>query len=447
MEESAPLSDRELEVMKLVATGATNHEIARFLAISHNTVKVHLRNIYEKLGVNSRTEATMEAVRRGLVIVAGSGNAATAPSAVSLAGTLLPAGRPPIARWQRFYMIFAALMVVLLAMAPGWWRARSSGPQPTPFSDTGRGVPAPLSRAEVARWSSRAALPEARSRLAVVADPQVIYAIGGETAAGVSDSLTIFDPSSNLWTIGTSKPTAVANISAVLLRRGVLVPGGTTRDGTVTNVVETYDPLAASWMLAAPMPQPVAAYGLAVVNEKAYLFGGWDGQEYRADVWIYDPAIDSWIAGSPIPSARALISACALDGLIYVVGGYDGERELDEVLVYDPFLEGSETGPWSTRAPLGAPRAGTAMTALGPRLYVLGGGLGGALAYNEQYETQTGAWSRIATPFVGEWRNLGAAAHGQYVYAIGGWSGSYLTSTEEYVALVRQLLPLTTKGS
>lgn len=60
-----PLTDREMEVLRLVATGASNKEIARHLSISVRTVQVHLGNIYGKLGVRSRTEAALYAIRRG----------------------------------------------------------------------------------------------------------------------------------------------------------------------------------------------------------------------------------------------------------------------------------------------------------------------------------------------------------------------------------------------
>ncbi len=63
------LSERELELLRLLATGASNKELAEKLVISPNTVKVHLRNIYSKLEVSSRTEATLYAIRTGLVRV------------------------------------------------------------------------------------------------------------------------------------------------------------------------------------------------------------------------------------------------------------------------------------------------------------------------------------------------------------------------------------------
>jgi DNA-binding NarL/FixJ family response regulator len=67
--DSASLTGRELEVLRLVADGLTNREIARELFIAENTVKNHVRNILDKLHLHSRMEAVVFAMREKLLDV------------------------------------------------------------------------------------------------------------------------------------------------------------------------------------------------------------------------------------------------------------------------------------------------------------------------------------------------------------------------------------------
>jgi LuxR family maltose regulon positive regulatory protein len=62
-----PLTDRELQVLALMAAGCSNQEIAVKLVLAESTVKVHARNIYGKLGVNNRTQAAARARELGLL--------------------------------------------------------------------------------------------------------------------------------------------------------------------------------------------------------------------------------------------------------------------------------------------------------------------------------------------------------------------------------------------
>lgn len=62
-----PLTDRELDVLKLIGQGLGNSEIGEELHISNNTVKSHVSNIFQKLNVNSRTQAAFYAMRQGLI--------------------------------------------------------------------------------------------------------------------------------------------------------------------------------------------------------------------------------------------------------------------------------------------------------------------------------------------------------------------------------------------
>ena len=61
------LTDREMEVLRLVAQGLNNRDIAKQLFISENTVKNHIRNILEKLHLHSRMEAVVYAVREKMI--------------------------------------------------------------------------------------------------------------------------------------------------------------------------------------------------------------------------------------------------------------------------------------------------------------------------------------------------------------------------------------------
>lgn len=62
-----PLTDREVDILKLIGKGMGNSDIAEKLYISENTVKTHVAHIFQKLNVNSRTQAAFYALQKGLI--------------------------------------------------------------------------------------------------------------------------------------------------------------------------------------------------------------------------------------------------------------------------------------------------------------------------------------------------------------------------------------------
>ena len=65
--QETPLSDREIEIIRLLAEGLSNKSISERLSLSENTIKYHLKNILQKLNVQNRTEAVMYAIRNNLI--------------------------------------------------------------------------------------------------------------------------------------------------------------------------------------------------------------------------------------------------------------------------------------------------------------------------------------------------------------------------------------------
>lgn len=443
-----PLSAREMEILRLVATGATNAQIALALDISPNTVKVHLKNIFAKLEVLSRTEAVTVAIKNGWVQVREA-----APGAASLPSVPAPAREvvrvlPPVARWQK-----ALLLITMLILAVVLWLPRAHTASPgvvDPFSDRAPTSEAALPSAAVARWTNVAQMPTPRGRMAVVALDGLVYAIGGDTANGVSDVVEIYDPATNTWRYGTAKPTAAGNIAAVAVGGRIYVPGGFGAARTALATLEVYEPERDLWTSAAPLPEPIFAYALAAVGERIYLFGGSNGTRYMATTYIYDIVADAWRRGTSLAVPRAFLAASTIDDVIYVVGGYDGVREYARCDAYDPALEGSPEGPWRTRADMLAARAGMATAVVAENMYVIGGGWSSYLYFNERYDPANDMWTTFETPIFGQWRTLGVAAvpweREIAIYALGGWNGDYLSVNQRYRPFFYVSLPSIPSG-
>jgi DNA-binding CsgD family transcriptional regulator len=445
--ESPPLSDREVEILRLVATGATNQEIAAKLVISPFTVKTHLKNIFAKLGVTTRTEATMVAVRRGWVDVpqATAPPVATSPTGNTLVAPPLPVPAPvlpvlkrwPSVRWtQRVILVAALALALVILLLPQIVAMRRNGKAQTAISGvfpTATSAPGPAT----GQWQTRAQMPTPRSGLAVVAHNGLIYAIGGVSNEGVTGKVEVYDPEADAWTARLSKPVPVGFVSAAVAGSRIYVPGGVGTEQRIQSVLEVYDPGRDAWELKAPLPTPLAAYAMAVWNERLYLFGGLDEQGYVSSVYCYDPGTDRWETRQPMREARGLLGAATLGQRIYVVGGYDDKSESNTCGVYDPAAD-----LWLDCRPMTLRRGGLALTAVRNNLYAIGGGMKGYLAFNERYDPRLDIWTRIETPVAEQWRGLGAAFVDPYVYGIGGWNGENLSVTEAYQALFYQLIIL-----
>ncbi len=446
-EPGEPLTERELEILRYVATGASNKEIAHRLHISTNTVKVHLRNIFTKLEVVSRTEATMVAVRQGWVAVpevrtVNEGAEEIVPEArpAPTAAAAIPAPEPPLP-WYRRVVLVAGAFIAVIAAALAWPRPTPSAPPAAGLLPSRSEAAATIAgRSAESRWVERAQMPTRRAWLAATPWERRLLAIGGETPEGVTDAVEIYDPNTDSWTRGAPKPTPAAYIGAAVLGGQVFVPGGCTADGTALSVLEVYNPAADTWTTAAPLPHPLCGYALAVHGDRLYLFGGTDGQRYLDTVYIYDPQTNRWEEQSAMPVAQALAAAAPLGDNIYVVGGYRAGQEQTTCAVYNP-----ERNTWSACPSLTLPRGGLGLIPFGGQLYAVGGGgWGGYLGFNERYDPAQALWMPVETPLLGGWQGAGVALVNLAIYAVGGYSDDYLSLTLAFEPLpFRIFIPAT----
>ncbi|TFG71138.1 MAG: helix-turn-helix domain-containing protein [Anaerolineales bacterium] len=421
-EQGQPLSERELEITALVAEGVTNREIAERLFLSPNTIKVHLRNIFTKNGVSTRTELSMMAVQEGWIVLTNIEN----EFGVSLGE--VQAGETDIVTpqfiaswsWRRWITLsFSFVFIIIVMVLPGLPVRQVASTGPGQIFGPAPEIPGQGQSDADGRWKEGAPLPVRRAGMGVASLDGKAYIIGGINAEGTTARTDIYDIITNAWETGQPRPVALGNLEAVALSGNVFVPGGCDSDWIPQNAVHIYKPQTDTWTLAVPLPQPLCAYALAEFQEKVYLFGGWNGDTYTALGFVYDPVEDDWRSIAPPTVVRGFGGAAVIGDRIFYIGGFDGRRELDNCEVYSP-----EDDEWEVCPPMLQPRGGIGVAATTGRIYVLGGGWSSFLGFNEQFSPENGQWTVMDTPMVGEWRNVGAFVWERSLYVIGGWGGS-----------------------
>lgn len=445
-----PISEREQDVLNCLADGASNREIADRLSISHNTVKVHVRNIFTKLGVSSRTEATTVALQKGMLTIPGlepgpvaqaengddededepeaqnnGSELSEAPVAHAEGGaeaaTPVSAGQLDFLNRRNLPGIIGLIVVVLLLVAVGNLLRDNRGTALSPTTTAVDAAPTGEAFEEIAlgdNWVESRSLPEPRSRMALATVGLNLYAVGGESVEGVDNRVLIFDSQQQRWRQGAPKLTAAAGAAASVLAGEIYVAGGYGQNGQATTAVEAYSPLNNAWRPVTALPRPVAGTVTMVSDGLLYLFGGEDGDTVLADAFVYDPGRQQWESLPPMQEARTMAVGGVLSSKLYVVGGNDGNGPLASCELYDP-----AAAQWSDCPPLQQGRAAAGSAVFLNKLYVLGGEVEGDRAMGEVYDPAEESWSSFNMPMLEEgpdWPYVGVSNVETHIYALGG---------------------------
>ncbi|HYF64568.1 MAG TPA: LuxR C-terminal-related transcriptional regulator [Herpetosiphonaceae bacterium] len=426
MSDQTPLSERELEVLRLVAAGSSNNEIAQELIISPNTVKVHIRNIYAKLGVLSRTEASMEALRRGLIVVPdrdGQGDGVTAAPPEPAA---IPEPAPALADApEQALEVNAADSAAAQEVAAD--PPAASAPEPASFAIAPPArppepAPAPAPEPTQADRATHVAIPRQIALLIsgllglLVVGMLVIGYIVVSNRAAPTAAPTDRPRVQDIWKPQAALPLPVQEAAGAysLSDKSLYVTGGTTPEG-VSAATRRYDLALSQWQDRAAKPTPASGIGAVIIGGHLYVPGGFNASGATLNILeIYDLATDSWSSGPAMPDARANYAIAAIEGALYVFGGNDGSGPLDTTLIFEPDTQKWRSGP---KMPLALQDAASAQD--GSSRVVLSGGTTSAGADNLQTWSFTGDWERlddIPQPRI----NAAAAFVSDQMFVVGG---------------------------
>lgn len=270
------LSEREQQILVLVAQGLSNKQIALQLAISENTVKVHVRNIFAKINVASRTEASLYAVRHGLLDVAP-----PAPLAPPV---------PPTLVYTPWWWL-AVGVVVLAAVAGYWWFSREKIP-------TQAAIPT--------RWRMLAALPVAAQGVQFVSYDGVLYAVA-------PNQWWHLDAAESQWQAGESLPCQVTHARLWADGSGIWLVGCTNRE------VWQWD--GQTWLPHNALPADVLPQAVFRSDGVLWIFT-------QQDIWKLASAT-TWQHVGTLPRVFPRMQLASVDGVVYVFGDGDAVWRVD----------------------------------------------------------------------------------------------------------------------
>ncbi len=366
------LSERELELLRLLATGASNKELADALVISPNTVKVHLRNIYTKLGVSSRTEATLYAIRTGLVRVKRNFQTGELSAEVVAEPVAPPSDPAPEPDAAPDVVEAAPAPTVTTSVSKKWWLPVGIGivaaVAVSAFAFWQRSnQPDPVNLALDDRWTTLAPV-ETSDSAALRTYLDGVYLVD-------ADHIQHYEPSTQVWSDLPAAPTDISTAT----------PFGFDGDLIfLTDTVTQLDLASAAWQTTGDLPTALTEYDVVVTEGQGLVF---DPQ----GVFSYQPVTAAWNAVAPLPRATDAVSAASTLANAYVLLN----TAQSATTALDVFALG--TKQFVSELTLPMPIENGSVVSIIDNLYVVGQVADGSVRL-WQYQEGTAAWAEIATP-------------------------------------------------
>lgn len=249
-----------------------------------------------------------------------------------------------------------------------------------------------------------------------------IYVIGGYYYGTIYNSVEIYDPDTNVWTMGTSMPTARWRLGAALVNNKIYAIGGSQDNwgGSPASVVEEFDPQAngglGAWTSKPNIWAANTGFGIAAYNNKIYMIGGGS----YASLLEYNPVNGLLLDKGALPDMRFVFTAATSGNYIYAIAGtnngFGNSFPVNLVEKLDPNYI-----PPPVHLPPHCYSNG--VTECNGKVYSIGGyGDGYYLDVVREYNPATQTWAiKACLPTWSARYEVQAVSVGGKVYAIGGY--------------------------